>query len=198
MVKPVRRNPIPIWIPFSTRLDTFGSTGRRCPWPPCCWPAGDGHDRRLHPGPDGPLSRPQALPAGRKTTCQIARTLPSPAATTPSSTAAETSTGRTWNSTSALRQWSTRWRRRKMKLVRPDPLPGAAPCRDLLLRPQAVSGRGHPLQQVGRELLRDGESGLLDHRDPVHTRDCESSGLQAKRQIPGVQNPTGLVTGPAA
>ena len=82
-------------------------------------------------------------------------------------------------------------------LVRPAAIPVAPPGGELLLRPQAVQGRGDPLQQAGRQLLRDGEPGLLDHRDQVHTKDCESPCLQAKRQVPGVQHSVALATSPS-
>ena len=66
---------------------------------------------------------------------------------------------------------------------------------ELLLRPQTIPGRGYPLQQASRQLLRDGEPGLLDHRDQVHMKDCESPGLQAKRQIPRIQHSATLALG---
>ena len=41
-------------------------------------------------------------------------------------------------------------------LVRPDPVPDPPPCRELLLRHQAVSSRRHQVQQAGGQLLRHG------------------------------------------
>ena len=60
-------------------------------------------------------------------------------------------------------------------LVRPAAIPDAAPGRELLLRHQAVSGRRHQVQQAGRQLLRDGEPGLLDHRDQEYPRELRKS-----------------------
>ena len=62
-------------------------------------------------------------------------------------------------------------------LVGPAAIQDAAPGRELLLRPQAVQGRGHPLQQAGGQLLRHGEPGLLDHRDQEHQENGERAGL---------------------
>ena len=50
-------------------------------------------------------------------------------------------------------------------LVRPAAIPDAAPGRELLLRQsKQFSGRRHHVQQAGRQLLRHGQPGLLDHR----------------------------------